>query len=1138
MRMHCLKTSELDVVTVHASRPNAKAGAAGKRLGYYPTVRLRNGVFAVPEKGAVKIASGADKNTIATIEGDYVAADHEQNRLDFIAAMDDPAWTQVSMNPERHSFYYDLATQTPVVSASEIIQVGNLVIAKDVVYDDVESFSYIKKKQINEETSTLDDGSPSTNQFSFNDEMDSQADLARRFRETRVYRSFGDRYQALREFEDQAAEFLGYGRLPAGISPRDQENLSHGRVQKDLDEFHRDYVDPIGEMIYKAGFDVEAVGTYLLAKHAPERNDSIAAKVKANREKLIARTEKEIERLLDDVGVDHTVALATQKELLNNYKTDPLEFQDTGSGMTYAQSESILSLAEREGTAEPMEKIVAKVYEMHDWARERMVEADLLDSDTKEDWEADFNYYVPIKGFAAQEGNDEYRAGVGARGFSIVGSESMRAKGRKTLPLNPLLTSIEDIQKKIIRARKNEASAAILDLLSELGNAKVEDLLESGEVKTKSYTIYNNKFRPPMDNDQYTMKNIDDMRRETRDGGMYPNDPKYVAIKRGGQTFLIHFNSDTLNHSLQNMSVPILSRANGAMDGILNGLTQFQTFRRNMLINYNPAWMAKNPMIDVATGLIYLTAEMDKKGSRVQGDNVIADTMKNYFPSIRALHRYYRGKPEREGNKMDQYAREFHEDGASTGMVLMKGQKEQLKYLNSQLRKGKVKAVFSYIAKGIEDANTTSENAIRLAAYIAARNAGTDRETSATLAKDLTVNFNRKGEDSTTAGALYLFFNAAFQGNVNFVQAMGAGTKDDGTKKHFTKARAIAVSLVALGFANAMRNMAESEEDDDGELRYNDIPEHSKNRFLLVNYDSEEGFAAPLPYGYNFFTNIGRLSAEYQEGSISGGDFALNLWDNMLLNFMPISYDKGDNVYQAARGFMPDVLQLPFDLAINKNYFGSEIAVEQNELFVEKSTAYASKRSTPIMFRRSAEFLNDATGGDKYENGLIALSPERVDYMFDYLMGAVGRVGTQSIDAVSNIAKGEKIDNDKMPIVGQFFKKPSDYEDRFEFYDNYMYMRGVKARFDETAVGSPEHKALKEEYKPISWMLLGFQQQAKKELRLIGKERKALEAQVYTNHRQLKEEKRRQQLEYLLELENKVFDAYNKKFRESRSKMQ
>ena len=84
-----------------------------QRLGYYPTL-LRYVLFASPEKGHPKIAFGAEKNTIATIEGNYVAADHEQNRLDFIAAMDDPAWTQVSMNPERHTFFYDLATQTPV----------------------------------------------------------------------------------------------------------------------------------------------------------------------------------------------------------------------------------------------------------------------------------------------------------------------------------------------------------------------------------------------------------------------------------------------------------------------------------------------------------------------------------------------------------------------------------------------------------------------------------------------------------------------------------------------------------------------------------------------------------------------------------------------------------------------------------------------------------------------------------------------------------------------------------------------------------------------------------------------------------------------------------------------------------------
>ena len=129
----------------------------------------------------------------------------------------------------------------------------------------------------------------------------------------------------------------------------------HGKIQEDLNKFNENFVDPIGEMIAKAGVDVNAVDMYLLAKHAPERNEAIAERVKAQREKNIATTEREINRLLDDVGVDHTVALARQREKINSYKTIPLAFEGTGSGMTNEQSQAILNTAEREGTAQDME---------------------------------------------------------------------------------------------------------------------------------------------------------------------------------------------------------------------------------------------------------------------------------------------------------------------------------------------------------------------------------------------------------------------------------------------------------------------------------------------------------------------------------------------------------------------------------------------------------------------------------------------------------------------------------------------------------------------------------------------------------------------------------------------------------------
>ena len=1109
------KDERANIVTLHAARPRKDdapfAGAASTRLGYYPTMRLKNVLFASPQKGATNIALGADKNTIATIEGDYVAADHEQNRLDFIAAMDDPAWTQVSMNPERHTFFYDLETQTPVISGSEVIQVGNLVLVKDAVPDDVENYSYIKKKQINKETNTLDDGSPSTNQFSYNDEIDGQSDLARRLKGKKIYRSLVDRYAPLEDFEDQAADFLGVGRLLASISPRDQENLSHGKVQNDLDAFHDNYVDPLGDLITELKADPDAVGTYLIAKHAAERNDSIAAKVRAQRKKNIDRTEREIERLLSDTGVDHSVALATQKEKLNSYKTMPLAFQDTGSGMTYDQAASVLNLAEKEGTKADMERIANKVYEMLQHQRDIMIKSGLIDEDTVSDWEANYQFYVPLKGFAAAEDGDTYSRNNTSRGFSVVGSESMRAKGRKTLPVNPLFTAIEDVQMKIIRAQKNKTAQVLLDLLSELGNSD-------------SYTIYNNKFRPPKQSDELTMQDLNEMSRDTRPNG----DPKYVEVKKGGQTFFIEFKSDSLNHALQDMSVPMLSRANDDVSKLLTLATRFQTFRRNMYVNYNPSWGLVNPLRDVQTGLMYALASKDKLGSRVQGENLIGKMAASYLPSMRSMYRVMRGKPVREGT-LDQYAAEFMEDGASTGIMLVRDQDEQLRILKNKLKKGYTREALRAIATWVEDFNTTMENAIRLAAYTEARKAGTERDTAASLAKDLTVNFNRKGENTAVVNAGYLFFNAAVQGNVNIVQALSSDTGK------VTTAQKTAAGLVALGGTLAAINIITSDDDDDEEKKYADLPEHAKNRALLFMYNSDEGFALPASYGYNFFTNIGRLGAELAFEINTAEESALYLWENFLLNFVPIAPASGDNWEEKLRGFAPDLLELEMDFLANKNFFNSPIYIEQNPFTVERSNAYNSRRSSPKAFTAATEFLNDATGGDKYEPGFVSLNPDKIKYTYEYFLGGVGKFVSQSSDVAARMMSDEEFRKQDLPVVGTFFESPSEYKDRFEFYANIDESEKIMARIKE-ASNVEELQALRTKYEsfiPVLENLRGGRRNnslyamANRDLKNISKTRRIVEKQ------NIPDERRKELLKELLDNENAIFDIYNKAYRKA-----
>ena len=58
-------------------------------------------------------------------------------------ALNDPAWTQVGYNPDRHSYFFDRATGEPVISGEEAIQIGPLVLVKKAVPGSRDKFKYV-----------------------------------------------------------------------------------------------------------------------------------------------------------------------------------------------------------------------------------------------------------------------------------------------------------------------------------------------------------------------------------------------------------------------------------------------------------------------------------------------------------------------------------------------------------------------------------------------------------------------------------------------------------------------------------------------------------------------------------------------------------------------------------------------------------------------------------------------------------------------------------------------------------------------------------------------------------------------------------------------------------------------------------
>jgi len=132
---------------LHEPRKDVNKGGAGTAVGYTATTVMDNVNFGVTEKAAENIAAGKPKGTIATMQGDYVPMTVKQAHSLAKEVINNPKWTEVGMNPIRHSYFYDKATQMPIESAKRVVQIGALVLAKDAVKEDKSKYRYMPEAE-------------------------------------------------------------------------------------------------------------------------------------------------------------------------------------------------------------------------------------------------------------------------------------------------------------------------------------------------------------------------------------------------------------------------------------------------------------------------------------------------------------------------------------------------------------------------------------------------------------------------------------------------------------------------------------------------------------------------------------------------------------------------------------------------------------------------------------------------------------------------------------------------------------------------------------------------------------------------------------------------------------------------------
>ena len=128
------------VVSVHNAEGKTQDKPDGPVISYMPAARIKNVSFSTKPFFALRIAAGIkDKSTFARMIGDPVEIPGEtfdevgrnaEKMMEEI--VNDKEWTQIGMNPFRHSYFYERSTGDPVISAEEVIQIGGNVYAKNV----------------------------------------------------------------------------------------------------------------------------------------------------------------------------------------------------------------------------------------------------------------------------------------------------------------------------------------------------------------------------------------------------------------------------------------------------------------------------------------------------------------------------------------------------------------------------------------------------------------------------------------------------------------------------------------------------------------------------------------------------------------------------------------------------------------------------------------------------------------------------------------------------------------------------------------------------------------------------------------------------------------------------------------------
>ena len=782
----------------------------------------------------------------------------------------------------------------------------------------------------------------------------------------------------------------------------------------------------------------------------PLKEKMIAAEIKAHElgDYLYARHARERNALIRSIDPDN----------------------DAGSGMTDKEAEGILDRIAKSGKQADYAALAKIVDDMIQETRDTLLRAGLIDREQYDSWNKTYNFYVPLRGWEVRDEETSEFPRTG-RGFSVRGPEAFKALGRRSKADNPLLYAIQQAEQAIIRAEKNRVDKTLLRLIETYPDPEV-------------WRVYKGEYR----------------RRLNPQTGLvekywvpphFVNRDNIIGVKVGGKQRWIEIKHPGLLRAIRGTG----SEIQGSVLG--NLLFKAARFYAGLLTSYNPEFLFSNFFRDLETALINVSDIADKpEGLRRQivRDALSAKAIRGAFKALR-------------GDVSDEYSRWFEEFRLAGGKIsfLEYNDIDNIRRdIEKSLSRGRAARAFRQAAKLVEDLNTAVENGVRLSVYKALRENGVPQDRAAFVSRELTVNFNRKGEWGPTVNAAYLFFNASAQGTIRIAQAVAR-----------SKAVRWAIgSIFATGLALDLINSIIAGDDDDGENAYDKIPDWVKERNLIIMIpgDPNHGYIQlPLAYGYNVPYLLGQKAMAVMRGADKPFKAAATVASSAFEAFNPIGA-----ATSFAQMISPTFLDPVVQVLENKTWYGAPIYPTHKPEHQPWSETF--KTSTPEWAIEVARTLNAVSGGNAARAGLLDFSPDVIVHYSEFLAGGVGKLVLNTIASGERIVSGDEWLPEKTPFIRRLYGRSTTVSRRREFFEAWDEVDAAFYEVKELAKdGDMEgSRRAREEYR-AELAVYPVMKTTDKALREMRKQREQIE-----KNKALSEAERRQRLDDLRKRENQM----------------